>query len=323
MIKLEHMSKNFGPYPAVIDVSFEVLKGEIVGFLGPNGAGKTTTMRVLTGFTPPSEGEVTVAGYNIESHSLDARRHIGYLPESVPLYLDMTVTDYLHYMGRLRGMNRKWLDERLPRVIDVVRLGDYRNTLVGRLSKGYRQRTGIAQAILHNPDVLIMDEPTIGIDPIQVVETRELISELGSEHTLLLSSHILPEVSMICKRVLVINDGRIVADDKPSALSSRLQHAERIELGVKNGESREVINALRGLSMVVDARTDNRAEQQQRAEGEGRLALLIDARPNQGASEVIARTVVDSGWGLTNLNPLPLTLEEIFLQLTTEEEFES
>ncbi len=317
------MSKNFGPYPAVIDVSFEVLKGEIVGFLGPNGAGKTTTMRVLTGFTPPSEGEVTVAGYNIETHSLDARRHIGYLPESVPLYLDMTVTDYLTYMGRIRGMNTAWINERLERVIDVVKLGDYRNTLVGRLSKGYRQRTGIAQAILHNPDVLIMDEPTIGIDPIQVVETRELISELGSEHTLLLSSHILPEVSMICQRVLVINDGRIVADDKPSALSSRLLHAERIELGVRDAETRQVINALRNLGMVIDARTDSRAENQQRAEAEGRLALLVDARPNQGASEEIAKTIVDNGWGLTTLNPLPLTLEEIFLQLTTEEELES
>ena len=323
MIKLEHMSKNYGPYPAVIDVSFEVLKGEIVGFLGPNGAGKTTTMRVLTGFTPPSEGQVTVAGYNIESHSLDVRRHIGYLPESVPLYLDMTVTDYLRYMGQIRGMNRRWIDERLPKVIDVVRLGDYRNTHVGKLSKGYRQRTGIAQAILHEPDVLILDEPTIGIDPIQVVETRELISELGEEHTMLLSSHILPEVSMICKRVLVINDGRIVADDRPAALSSRLQHAERIEVGVRAAEARAVIAALRGLNMVVDARTDHRAEQQQRATAEKRLALLVDARPNAGATEAISRTVVENGWGLTNLNPLPLTLEEIFLQLTTEEELEN
>ena len=323
MIKLEHMSKNYGPYPAVIDVSFEVLKGEIVGFLGPNGAGKTTTMRVLTGFTPPSEGQVTVAGYNIESHSLDVRRHIGYLPETVPLYLDMTVTDYLRYMGQIRGMNRRWIDERLPKVIDVVRLGDYRNTHVGKLSKGYRQRTGIAQAILHEPDVLILDEPTIGIDPIQVVETRELISELGEEHTMLLSSHILPEVSMICKRVLVINDGRIVADDRPAALSSRLQHAERIEVGVRAGEARSVIAALRNLNMVVDARTDHRAEQQQRAVTEKRLALLVDARPNAGATEAISKTVVDNGWGLTNLNPLPLTLEEIFLQLTTEEELEN
>lgn len=316
------MSKSYGPYPAVIDVSFEVLKGEIVGFLGPNGAGKTTTMRVLTGYTPPSQGVVTIGGYDVTAHSLDARRHIGYLPETVPLYLDMTVTDYLTYMGRLRGMNRSWVNERLKKVIDVVRLGDYRNTLVGRLSKGYRQRTGIAQAILHEPDVLIMDEPTIGIDPIQVVETRELISELGSEHTLLLSSHILPEVSMICKRVLVINDGRIVADDRPSALSSRLQHAERIELGVKDAAQRDVIKAMRDLPMIVDARSDVRADQQQRAESEKRLALLVDARPNAGAAEAIARTVIDNGWGLTNLNPLPMTLEEIFLELTTDEELE-
>jgi ABC-2 type transport system ATP-binding protein len=235
----------------------------------------------------------------------------------------MTVTDYLRYMGRIRGMNKSWIEERLPKVIDVVRLGDYRNTLVGRLSKGYRQRTGIAQAILHEPDVLIMDEPTIGIDPIQVVETRQLISELGAEHTLLLSSHILPEVSMICKRVLVINDGRIVADDRPAALSSRLQHAERIELGVKNGAQRDVVAALRALPMVIDARADARADQQQRAEAEKRLALLVDAKPNVGAAEAIARTVVDKGWGLTNLNPLPMTLEEIFLELTTEEELEN
>jgi ABC-2 type transport system ATP-binding protein len=323
LIKIEHMSKNYGPFPAVIDVSFEVLKGEIVGFLGPNGAGKTTTMRVLTGYTPPSVGDVTVAGYDVLTHSLDARRHIGYLPETVPLYLDMTVTDYLTYMGRIRGMNRGWIKDRLPRVIDVVRLGDYRNTLIGRLSKGFRQRTGIAQAILHEPDVLILDEPTIGIDPIQVVETRQLISELGAEHTMLLSSHILPEVSMICSRVLVINDGRIVADDKPSALSARLQHAERIEVGVRGGQQREVIAALRELTSVVDARTDARAESQQRALQEKRLALIVDARPNTGAPQAIAKTVVEKGWGLTVLNPLPMTLEEIFLELTTDEDLDS
>ena len=200
MIKLEHMSKYYGAYPAVIDASFEILRGEIVGFLGPNGAGKTTTMRVLTGFTPPTVGEATIGGFNVMTHSLDARRHIGYLPETVPLYLDMTVTDYLTYMGQIRGMNMSWIKERLPVVIDQVQLGDYRDTLVGKLSKGYRQRTGIAQAIIHEPDVLILDEPTIGIDPIQVVETRQLIVDLGNEHTLLLSSHILPEVSMICQK---------------------------------------------------------------------------------------------------------------------------
>tara|TARA_A100001037_G_scaffold218385_1_gene196264 strand:- start:3101 stop:4060 length:960 start_codon:yes stop_codon:yes gene_type:complete len=313
------MSKSYGPYPAVIDISFEVLKGEIVGFLGPNGAGKTTTMRVVTGFTPPTEGDVTVGGYDVVSHSLDVRRHIGYLPETVPLYLDMTVTDYLTYMGEIRGMNSSWVKERLPKVIEMVRLGEYRNTLVGRLSKGYRQRTGIAQAILHEPDVLVMDEPTIGIDPIQVVETRELISDLGENHTMLLSSHILPEVSAICKRVLVINDGRIVADDKPDDLSEKLQHAERIEVSVRGAEAPAFINAMRDISAVVDARSDQRVSVVQKAAREDFSPFIVDARPNVQAAEQIARSIIDNGWGLSNLTPLPMTLEEIFLELTTEE----
>ncbi len=319
MIKIEHMSKSYGPYPAVIDISFEVLKGEIVGFLGPNGAGKTTTMRVVTGFTPPTEGDVTVGGYDVVSHSLDVRRHIGYLPETVPLYLDMTVMDYLTYMGEIRGMNKSWVKERLPKVIDMVKLGEYRNTLVGRLSKGYRQRVGISQAILHEPDVLVMDEPTIGIDPIQVVETRELISNLGEEHTMLLSSHILPEVSAICKRVLVINDGRIVADDKPDDLSEKLQHAERIEISIRGAEAPAFINAMRDIPDVVDARSDQRASIVQRAEREDFLPFIVDARPNAQATETIAKTIINNGWSLTNLTPLPMTLEEIFLELTTEE----
>ncbi len=319
MIKIEHMSKSYGPYPAVIDISFEVLRGEIVGFLGPNGAGKTTTMRVVTGFTPPTEGVVTVSGYDVVSHSLDVRRHIGYLPETVPLYLDMTVTDYLKYMGEIRGMNSSWVKERLPLVIDMVKLGEYRDTLVGRLSKGYRQRTGIAQAILHEPDVLIMDEPTIGIDPIQVVETRQLISDLGREHTLLLSSHILPEVSAICSRVLVINDGRIVADDDPDQLSDKLQHAERIEVSVRGVDAPAFISAMREISVVIDARTDQRVSIVQRAERENFSPFIVDARPNNNASELVAKTVIDNGWGLSNLTPLPMTLEEIFLELTTEE----
>jgi ABC-2 type transport system ATP-binding protein len=313
------MSKSYGPYPAVIDISFEVLRGEIVGFLGPNGAGKTTTMRVVTGFTPPTEGVVTVSGYDVVSHSLDVRRHIGYLPETVPLYLDMTVTDYLKYMGEIRGMNSSWVKERLPLVIGMVKLGEYRDTLVGRLSKGYRQRTGIAQAILHEPDVLIMDEPTIGIDPIQVVETRQLISDLGREHTLLLSSHILPEVSAICSRVLVINDGRIVADDDPDQLSDKLQHAERIEVSVRGVDAPAFISAMREITVVIDARTDQRVSIVQRAERENFSPFIVDARPNNNASELVAKTVIDNGWGLSNLTPLPMTLEEIFLELTTEE----
>ena len=319
MITVEHMSKSYGPFPAVIDVSFEVLKGEIVGFLGPNGAGKTTTMRVITGYTPPSVGKVTVGGYDIVTNSLDVRKQIGYLPESVPLYLDMSVTDYLTYMGSIRGMNKAEIKQRLPEVIDVVKLGEYRNTLVGRLSKGYRQRTGIAQAILHDPDVLILDEPTIGIDPIQVVETRELISELGKEHTILISSHILPEVSAICPRVLVINDGRIVADDSPDNLSEKLQHTERIEISVNNAKPSEVVTLLRDIPDVIDARTDQRAQSLQKGEREGTTPFIVDAKPNLRLSEEIAKTIIEKGWGLSNLTHLPMTLEEIFLELTTDE----
>ena len=227
--------------------------------------------------------------------------------------------DYLRYMGQLRGMNRKWIDERLPVIIETVRLGEYQNALVGKLSKGYRQRVGIAQAIIHEPDVLIMDEPTIGIDPIQVVETRSLISELGGEHTLILSSHILPEVSAICRRVLVIHEGRIVADDDPENLSDRLQHAERIEVSLRGTEAGAAITALRNIQHVVDVRRDTRPTQERLAE-DGVISLVVDARPDEGAPEDVARTIVDSGWGLVNLHPLPMTLEEIFLELTTEDE---
>ena len=192
MIEIEHVSKYYGDFPAVTDISFTVKKGEILGFLGPNGAGKSTTMKMITGFLPPSSGTVRVAGSDIVSDSLEARRHIGYLPETVPLYTDMDVTDYLKFMGRIRGMSSDQVNKRTSEVIDLVNLGEYRKTHIGKLSKGFRQRVGIAQAILHEPDVLILDEPTIGIDPIQVVETRRLIKDLGGEHTLVISSHILP-----------------------------------------------------------------------------------------------------------------------------------
>ena len=319
MIKVEHMTKLYGSFPAVIDISMNIEKGEIVGFLGPNGAGKTTTMRVMTGYTPPSEGTVTIAGYDVITHSLEARRHIGYLPETVPLYLDMEVTDYLRFMGQMRGMNRAWINERLPAVIDVVKLGDYRKTHIQQLSKGFRQRVGIAQSILHEPDVLIMDEPTIGIDPVQVVETRSLIKRLGAEHTLILSSHILPEISTICRRVIVIHEGRIVADDEPSNLSERLRRTERIEVAVRGASgASEIISLLRDLSMIVDARRDISAAAQRDA-SDGVVPLILDARPDLEAPEHIARTIVEKGWGLVNMHVIPMSLEEIFLELTTDE----
>ncbi|MBI2964603.1 MAG: ATP-binding cassette domain-containing protein, partial [Chloroflexi bacterium] len=278
-----------------------------------------TTMRVLTGFTPPTDGTASIAGYDVVAHSLEARRHIGYLPETVPLYLDMTVSDYLTFMGRIRGMNDERIAKRLPVVIDRVKIDYYRNTHIQKLSKGFRQRVGIAQAILHEPEVLILDEPTIGIDPVQVVETRGLISELAGDHTLILSSHILPEVSAICKRVLVIHEGRIVADDEPRNLSEKLQHTERIQLAVRGPEPKDVVGALRSLPIVVDVRNDTSAEAR-RISADGALSFVVDARPGGHAVEHVASTVVGKGWGLVNLHPLPLTLEEIFLQLTTKED---
>ena len=211
MIEVRDLTHYYGPMPAVENVNFTVQKGEILGFLGPNGAGKTTTMRILTGFMPPTRGTVTLGGYDVVEKSLEVRKRVGYLPESVPLHTEMTVTSYLKYMGTLRGMRgRRNQVAQSTDVIDVCRLQDYSKTLIGKLSKGFRQRVGIAQAILHEPEVLVLDEPTIGIDPIQVVETRSLIQELGQEQTVVLSSHILPEVSMICERVLIIHEGHIV-----------------------------------------------------------------------------------------------------------------
>ena len=207
MIDVRDLTHYYGPNPAVENVNFTVRRGEILGFLGPNGAGKTTTMRILTGFMPPTRGSVTLDGYDVVEKSLEVRKRVGYLPESVPLHTEMTVTGYLKYMGTLRRMNGRRIRSRVDDVIDVCRLGDYHKTLIGKLSKGFRQRVGIAQAILHEPEVLVLDEPTIGIDPIQVVETRGLIQDLGREQTVVLSSHILPEVSMICERVLIIHEG--------------------------------------------------------------------------------------------------------------------
>lgn len=317
MIKVNNLSKYYGDYPAVINISFELKKGDIVGLLGPNGAGKTTTMRVLTGFTPPTEGDVTIGGFDIIKNSLEIRKLIGYLPESVPLYQDMEVTDYLEFMGKIRGMSNSKIKKRLPEVIEIIGLGEYRNVLVGKLSKGYRQRTGIAQAILHEPKILILDEPTIGIDPVQVIETRGLIKELGGNHTLILSSHILPEVSMICKRVLVIHEGKIVADDKPSVLSEKLKTSEQIELSIKAKNINEILKELRNLNFIVDARQS--LTNQETSTSDENINLIVEVKPENNAQEIIAKTIIEKGWGLIRLNSIPMTLEEIFMHVTTDE----
>jgi len=253
---------------------------------------------------------VTLDGYDVVEQSLDARRRVGYLPETVPLYTDMSVNGYLKYMGTLRGMSPKFIQARLGDVVDVCRLGDYRKTQIGKLSKGFRQRVGIAQAILHEPEVLVLDEPTIGIDPIQVVETRRLIKELGSDQTVVLSSHILPEVSMICDRVLIINEGHIVAEDTPKNLAAGLQGVERLEVEV-GGPAAEVLPVLKGIKGVDEVTHVN---------NDGRHTYTIKAQAEKDLRDEISQVVISNGWSLQGLQMVGMSLEEIFLRLTTHEE---
>ena len=312
MIEVSDITKNFGDFPAVSSLTFSVEQGEILGFLGPNGAGKSTTMKIITGFMPPTSGTVEVAGFDIVEHSLDARKHIGYLPETVPLYADMTVSDYLSFMGTIRGMSSTEIKSRRSEVIDLCRLEEYQTTIIGKLSKGYRQRVGIAQAILHEPDVLILDEPTIGIDPIQVVETRQLIKDLGKDHTIILSSHILPEVSMICDRVIIIHEGQIVAIDDPVNLGTNLSGIERVELEVK-GPNSEIINILESVPGVEDI-------ERIRVSGGAYHRYHITVSLGQDIRTDLASKVIEHGWSLLKLQSLGMSLEEIFLRLTIEEE---
>jgi ABC-2 type transport system ATP-binding protein len=267
-------------------------------------------MRIITGFMPPTHGTVTLDGYDVVEQSLEARRRVGYLPETVPLYTDMSVNGYLKYMGTLRGMAPKSIKARLNDVVDVCRLGDYRKTQIGKLSKGFRQRVGIAQAILHEPQVLVLDEPTIGIDPIQVVETRRLIKELGKDQTVVLSSHILPEVSMLCDRVLIINEGRIVAEDTPKNLAAGLQGVERLEVEI-GGPAAEVLPVLKGVKGVNDVAHVNE---------DGRHTYTIQAQAGKDLRDEISQAVISNGWSLRGLQMVGMSLEEIFLRLTTQEE---
>jgi len=310
MIQVTGLTHYYGPRPAIDDVNFTVGKGEILGFLGPNGAGKTTTMRIITGFMPPTRGKVTLGGYDVVEQSREVRKRIGYLPETVPLYTDMTVSSYLKYMGTLRGMPPKDIKRRIGDVVDLCRLGEYHKTIIGKLSKGFRQRVGVAQAIIHEPEVLVLDEPTIGIDPIQVVETRRLIQDLGKSQTVVLSSHILPEVSMICQRVMIINEGKIVAEDTPSNLAQRLQGVNRMEVEV-GGPSNDVISALRKVNGVTDV--SHRSTQ-------GKDLYMIQARGGQDLRDEISKAVVSSGWSLLSMQSVGMSLEDIFLKLTTNEE---
>lgn len=310
MVSAKGLTKYYGNFPAIENVSFDVPKGQILGFLGPNGSGKTTTMRILTGFMPPSSGTIEIAGYDVLTQSLEARKHIGYLPESVPLYTDMAVIDYLRFMGKIRGMNNKILNTRIKDVISICHIEDYAVTHIGKLSKGYRQRVGLAQAIIHEPDILFLDEPTIGIDPIQVVETRELIKELGREHTIIISSHILPEVGMICQRILIIHEGQVVAEDTPKNLSQRLKSTEKIELEIR-GPANEIVDALRNLKGVNEVTHQTLPNEN---------TFTVESNQSTDIREEISSMIVSKQWGLLKLNPISLSLEDIFLQLTKEAE---
>jgi ABC-2 type transport system ATP-binding protein len=306
MIEVEGLTKIYGnQVVAIEDVTFRVERGQIVGFLGPNGAGKTTTMRILTGYMPPTRGRARIAGYDTVLQSLEARRHIGYLPETVPLYPEMSVRAYLGFMAEIRGVpNRKAAVER---AMALTGLEDRADALIGKLSKGYRQRVGLAQAILHNPDVLILDEPTIGLDPRQVREVRELIQELGKTHTILLSTHILAEVQQICNRVLIIHRGRIRADiTLGEALRSR--RPDRIFLRV-DGADAQVPEALHGLPVV------HRVERLER----GVYEIQVAPEAREDPSPVLAEAIVRRGWRLLELRPVGLTLEDLFLQVTAQD----
>ncbi len=308
MIEVQHLTKRYGRVTAVDDVSFRVERGEILGFLGPNGAGKTTTMRVITGYMPPSEGRVVVAGFDVFDQPLEAKRRTGYLPETPPLYPDMTVREYLSFVARIKGVPAGERKSRIDRVMTRTWITDVKDRHCGKLSKGYRQRVGLAQAIIHNPDVLVLDEPTAGLDPKQIIETRQLIHELAGDHTIILSTHILPEVAQTCQRVVIINKGRVVAVDSPENLTRRLRGAETMYVLVDGGDAAPALQGVAGVTRVAVADRH-----------ESTVGYEVESVRGEDIRRQLARAVVSSGCGLLELRPLHLSLEEVFLQVTTEE----
>jgi ABC-2 type transport system ATP-binding protein len=315
MIQVKDLTKRYARTTAVDHISFEVAKGRIVGFLGPNGAGKTTTMRMLTCFLPPSEGTATVAGLDVVEQPLEVKKRIGYLPETPPIYPEMETGEYLSFVGKLKGLAGADLRRRIDYVCDRCAIGDVRNKLLGKLSKGYRQRVGLAQAIIHNPDVLILDEPTAGLDPKQINETRDLIKGLAGDHTIVLSTHILPEVEQTCEQVIIINGGKLVATDSVSNLRARARGAESVLLEVagRNGALEALIvqhklEQVPGVSRVLcKGQVDSRA------------LFEVESQKGRLVRGDLARAVVECGWDLNELRPAAMSLEEIFLQLTGTE----
>jgi len=307
MIRVSGLTKDYGTRRAIDSLTFEAEQGEILGFLGPNGAGKTTTMRILTGYMPPTEGEATVAGYDVVAESIEVRRRVGYLPETVPLYNDMTVFDYLKFMADLRHLPNG--EDRIGETLEMVGLVERAEGYISNLSKGMRQRVGLAQALLHRPEVLILDEPTIGLDPGQVVDVRNVIREIGKERTVLLSTHILSEAQQLCDRVLIINKGKIVAEDTPANLQASLIGSERGMLRVR-GEADDLIDSIRKIKGITSV--------QPKEDG----VLEFQFAPGQDVRAMVARTTIEAGYDLLEMRPIGMSLEDIFLQLTREETVE-
>jgi ABC-2 type transport system ATP-binding protein len=315
MIKVEGLTKRYAGNVAVDNISFEVQKGQIVGFLGPNGAGKTTTMRVLTCFLPPTAGTAEVAGHDVLKAPMEVKRRIGYLPETPPLYPEMEVIEYLRFVGQLKGIAKSELKGRVNEVVERCALGDVRLRLIGKLSKGFRQRVGLAQAIIHNPDVLVLDEPTAGLDPKQIIDTRQLIKKLAGDHTIILSTHILPEVEQTCEQVVIISKGKLVATDSVENLTNRLRGSEAVAVEVAAQDDAPAADSIRqkleqvpGVSRVLFKDTRN-----------GRHAFEVESLQGRSIRADLARAVVESGWSLLELHAVALSLEEIFLQLTATE----
>ncbi len=305
------MSKVYNGRKAVDDISFKVEKGEILGFLGPNGAGKTTTMRILTCFMPSSEGTARIAGFDVFDESVEVRKRIGYLPENPPLYPEMTVESYLNFVAKIKGAKSNQRKAQVGEVLEKCNLGDARSRIIGKLSKGYKQRVGLAQALLNNPEVLILDEPTIGLDPKQIQEVRSLIKGLGSSHTVILSTHILPEVSMTCNRIVIINKGKVVAMDTPEGLTHQVKGAERISLTVE-GPSDAICEKFKSVDGVLSV--------QAATESEGPVTFTIESKLNSDLRPVLAAVVVNEGWKLLDLRGVSMSLEDVFINLITKEE---
>jgi ABC-2 type transport system ATP-binding protein len=311
MIEVEQLSKSYGPIKAIEDVSFAVEKGEILGFLGPNGAGKSTTMRILTCFMPPTSGTARVAGYDIFTDSLQVRRRIGYVPENAPLYTDMPVVSFLKFAAEVKGLSRRERLRQVGQAMDDCGIKDVQQRYIGKLSKGYRQRVALAQALLGNPDVLILDEPTIGLDPRQIIDIRQLIKGLAGQKTVILSTHILPEVSMTCQRVIIINRGRLVAVDTPENLTTKLQTSSRLLVRVE-GPATDVVRALGAVAGVQTVKENGGAP--------GKVATcIIESKKDRDVRKDVAAAVVHQNWGLLELRPVDLTLEDVFVRLVTEE----